>query len=331
MGGFTSPAGVAGLPRRAARWAALVPYGLPNTPARTLRRLRSPSLRNAVTGRTILITGASSGIGRASALKLGAAGAEVILVARTAEALDEVRDEIAASGGTAHAHPCDLTDLEAVDALAAEVLEAHEGVDILINNAGHSIRRSVTASRADDYERTARLNYLAATRLTLALLPAMESKGFGHVVNVTTLGLQTATPRFSAYLGSKAALEAFGRSLAAEGRSKGIRVTSVHLPLVRTEMIAPTKLYRSAPALSAEQAADFVCEGISTRAARLSPRAAAYFELMWTFAPDLFVSTMHTAFQLTRDRSERDAAAGEPQGLAPSVIGGVGRALGLRL
>ena len=310
---------------------ALVPFGLPHTPARTLRRLRSPSLRDAVAGRTVLITGASSGIGRASALKLGAAGAEVILVARTAGALEELRDEIAAVGGTAHARPCDLTDLDAVDALAAEALEAHGEVDVLVNNAGHSIRRAVTASRADDYERTARLNYLAATRLTLALLPAMESRGFGHVVNVTTLGLQAATPRFSAYLGSKAALEAFGRSLAAEGRGRGIHVTSVHLPLVRTEMIAPTKLYRSAPALSAEQAADMVCEGVRTRAPRLSPRAAAYFELMWTLTPDLFVNTMHTAYELTRDRSERDRDGEKPVGLAPSVIGGVGRALGLRL
>ncbi len=319
------------LSRSVARRAALVPFGLPHTPARTLRRLRAPSLEEAAGGRTVLVTGASSGIGRASALALGKAGGEVILVARTAAALDEVRDEIAAAGGTAHVHPCDLADPDAVAKLAEEVLSAHGGVDVLVNNAGHSIRRPVAASRAEDYERTAQLNYLAATRLTLALLPAMESQGFGHVVNVTTLGLQAATPRFSAYLGSKAALEAFGRTLAAEGRGNGIHVTSVHLPLVRTEMIAPTRLYRSAPALSAEQAADIVCEAVRTRAQRLSPRAAAYLELMWTLTPDLFVSTMHTAFELTRDRSEREAANGKPAGVGPSVIGGVGRVLGLRL
>ncbi|MET1071383.1 MAG: SDR family oxidoreductase, partial [Umezawaea sp.] len=183
-------------------------------------------------GRTVLITGASSGIGRATALAVARRGAIPLLVARRADELAAVAEEIRAGGGTAHCHPCDLTDGDAVDALVKQVLAEHD-VDMLVNNAGKSIRRSVLRSvdRLHDYERTMALNYFAPMRLILGLLPHMTERRSGHVVNVSTMGVQTNTPRFSAYLGSKAALDAVGRVAAAETVADGVTFTSVRMPL----------------------------------------------------------------------------------------------------
>ena len=173
----------------------------------------------------------------------------MLLVARRAEQLQEVADEIEERGGTAHVHRCDLTSTDDIDRMCAEVLERHQAVDVLVNNAGKSIRRSVDRAydRFHDYQRTMQLNYFAAVKLILDLLPTMRERNSGHIVNISTIGLQMNTPRFSAYVASKAALDAFSRSIGPEVIDDGVHITTVYMPLVRTPMIAPTKIYDRFP------------------------------------------------------------------------------------
>ena len=249
--------------------------------------LLAPSLEQAVAGRTVLITGASSGIGRAAALKIGDAGGTVLLVARTREKLEELASEIEDLGGVAYAHPCDLTDLDDIDRMAAEVLEQHEAVDILINNAGKSIRRSVDRSyqRFHDYQRTMQLNYFGPVKLILHLLPSMRERKTGHVINISTIGLQVNTPRFAAYVASKAALDAFSRSMAPEVIGDGVHVTTIYMPLVRTPMIAPTKMYDRFPTLSPEEAADMITEAIRKRPKRMATAMGNLGQLTYAIAP----------------------------------------------
>ncbi len=249
--------------------------------------LLAPSLSRAVGGRLILITGGSSGIGRATALKLGEAGARVVLVARTREALEEVAGEITQLGGEAYVHPCDLTDLEAIDRLVADVSAQHGIPDVLVNNAGRSIRRSVARSydRFHDYERTMALNYFGAVRLILGCLPEMRERKSGHIINVSTMGLQTNTPRFSAYLASKAALDAFSRSIASEIVMDQVDITTIYMPLVRTPMIEPTKHYDYLPALSPESAAKLICEAIRKRPKRVSTALGTLVEGTYAVVP----------------------------------------------
>ncbi|WP_041452358.1 SDR family oxidoreductase [Hoyosella subflava] len=228
-------------------------------------RARKRSHRDPLKGRTVLITGASSGIGRATAFRAARRGARLILVARRAEELSELCREIVAAGGEATAYPCDLTDSDAIDDLAKQVLHDFGAVDVLVNNAGRSIRRSVQLStdRFHDYERTMALNYFAAVRLTLALLPAMISQRYGRVINVSTQGLQGHPPRYSAYLASKAALEEFGRIAGRDLLADGVTFTSVRMPLVGTEMIAPSEAAnRGIPRLAPEQAASLVIRAL---------------------------------------------------------------------
>ena len=210
------------------------------------------SFEGAINGKTVVITGASSGIGRAAALKIAAAGGIPILVARTKEKLDEVKAEIEAAGGTAYVAPCDLSDFDAIEKLVETLLADHARIDMLVNNAGRSIRRSVALSydRFHDYERTVHLNYLSPVKLMLGLLPHMRDQGGGHIVNVSSIGVQTSPPRFSAYVGSKAALDAFTRVVASETIGDNVTFTTIHMPLVRTPMIAPTKMYDSFPTIS---------------------------------------------------------------------------------
>jgi short-subunit dehydrogenase len=259
------------------------------------------SLEDAVEGRTVLITGASQGIGQATALRLGQAGAVVLLVARTREKLETVKDEIEELDGTAYVHPCDLTDVDDIDRMASEVLERHQGVDILINNAGKSIRRSVSRAydRFHDYQRTMQLNYFAALKLILDLLPEMRARKSGHIINVSTIGLQTNTPRFSAYLASKAALDAFSRSIAPEVIGDGVHITTVYMPLVRTPMIAPTKIYDRFPTLSPEEAAEMICDAIRKRPKRVATTLGNLGQLTYAVAPgaqDLVVNRAYKLF-----------------------------------
>jgi short-subunit dehydrogenase len=253
----------------------------------TAGSLLAPSLEQAVSGKTVMITGASSGIGRATALKIGRAGGTVLLVSRTREKLEELAGEIDDLGGVAYAHPCNLTDLDDIDRMAAEVLEQHEAVDVLINNAGKSIRRSVdrTYNRFHDYQRTMQVNYFGPVKLILALLPSMRERKSGHIINISTIGLQVNTPRFAAYVASKAALDAFSRSMAPEVIGDGVHVTTIYMPLVRTPMIAPTKHYERFPTLTPDEAADMICEAIRKRPKRIATALGTLGQLTYAIAP----------------------------------------------
>ena len=231
-------------------------------------------LRKAVEGKVVLITGASYGIGEAAALRLGGAGATVLLVARSRDRLEEVAERIEADGGTARVHPCDLADPDAVEALGAEVLAANGRVDVLVSNAGKSIRRSIDLSyeRFHDFRRTIDVNYLGPVRLVLALLPSMRERAEGHIVNVSTLGIRMPpTPRWSAYLSSKAAFDVWLRSLAPEVRHDGISCTSIYMSLVHTRMSEPTPMFRNMPGLTPEQAGGLVCRAIVERPREIEP------------------------------------------------------------
>lgn len=202
----------------------------------------APTLESRVSGRTVLVTGASSGIGRGLAVRVAAAGATVLVTARRADRLDELVAEIEAAGGAAFAFPADLSTERGVDELADRVLADHGTPHILVNNAGRSIRRSIARSehRLHDYERAMQLNYLGAVGLTLRMLPGMRERRSGHVLTSSSIGVSADLPRFSAYIGSKAALEAFCRVAAIECLADRVRFTTVHLPLVDTEMAGPT-------------------------------------------------------------------------------------------
>ncbi|MCB0866827.1 MAG: SDR family NAD(P)-dependent oxidoreductase [Solirubrobacterales bacterium] len=235
-----------------------------------LPRDEDAALAAAIRGRVVMVTGASSGIGEATARRAGAAGATVLLVARSAEDLERIASEI---GPDAHAMPCDLTDLEAIDALAARAVAEQGGVDVLVNNAGRSIRRSVEHSigRFHDFQRTMQLNYFGSVRLILGLLPSMRERGKAQIINVSSAGVQMRTPRFSGYIASKAALEAFSDALQAEVSEDGLRMTTISMPLVHTPMISPTEQYDTIPSLSADEAGRLICEAMVGRPRRVAP------------------------------------------------------------
>jgi short-subunit dehydrogenase len=276
--------------------------------------LLAQSLHDAVKGRTVLITGASSGIGKSTAIKLGKAGGTVLLVARRQEKLDEVAAEVEHHGGTAYVHTCDLSDPDDVDRMAGEVLARHDRVDVLVNNAGKSIRRSVDRSydRFHDYQRTMQLNYFAPVKLILDLLPVMREHGSGHIVNISTMGLQVNTPRFAAYLASKAALDAFSRSIGPEIIGDGVHVTTIYMPLVRTPMIAPTKMYDRFPTLSPEQAADLICEAIRKRPKRVTTTLGSLGQLTYAIAPGAQDLVVNRAYQLFPEGGEKPEPTGTP-------------------
>ncbi len=233
---------------------------------------RAGALRDAIAGRTVLVTGASAGIGRALSKQLAAAGATLLLVARDGDALESLVAEILAAGGEAHAFACDLSNPNDASETVCRVLAAHEGVDVLVNNAGQSIRRTVAESfdRPGDFERLAHLNYFGALRLILGFAPGMVARNGGHIVNVSTIGVQTGAPRFSGYVSSKAALDAFSRSAALELAPTGVLFTSAYLGLVRTRMSRATEVYDRFPAASVERAADRIAGMIVYRPMRFS-------------------------------------------------------------
>ncbi|HEX4670883.1 MAG TPA: SDR family NAD(P)-dependent oxidoreductase [Solirubrobacteraceae bacterium] len=262
--------------------------------------LLAGSLEDSVSDKVILITGGSSGIGKSAALELGKAGGTILLVSRSKDKLNEVRRQIELVGGEAHVHPCNLTDTDDLDRMAAEVLEQHGRIDILVNNAGKSIRRSVSNAydRFHDYQRTMQLNYFGPVKLILDLLPGMRERGSGHIVNVSTIGLQTNTPRFSAYLASKAALDAFSRSIAPEIIDDGVHVTTVYMPLVRTPMIAPTKIYDRFPTLSPEEAAHLIAEAIRKRPKRIATTLGNIGQLSYAVVPGAQDIVVNRAYKL---------------------------------
>ena len=269
------------------------------------------SLRGNVSGKVIVITGASSGIGKASALKLAEAGAEVVLVARSIEKLEETQKEIADLGGKSYAYSCDVSDLEACDELVATLLKNHGHVDVLVNNAGRSIRRSLelTFDRFHDFERTMQLNYFGAIRLIMGLAPSMLERRAGHVINISSIAVIVGTsPRFSAYAASKAALDAFSRSAAAEFSDRNIAFTTINMPLVRTPMIGPTSIYNAVPTLSPEEAADMICEAIVKRPKRIATGLGISMQVLNAVAPKATEIIMNTVFRTFPDSA---AAKGE--------------------
>ena len=273
-------------------------------------------LADRVAGRVVLITGASSGIGRAAALRLATAGARTVLVARSIDALEAVREEIAQAGGEAHVEPCDLSDLAAIDALVARVTDSFGAVDVLVNNAGRSIRRSTALSyeRFHDFERTIALNYLGAVKLTMGLLPEMRRRRRGHVINVSSIGVQANPPRFSAYVASKAALDAWTRVVASETAGDEVAFTTIHMPLVRTPMIAPTRIYDAFPIISPEEAAELICDAVRRRPKRIDTRLGSFAELSYAAAPKLVDALLHRAYELFPDSP---AARGDDGGAPP--------------
>jgi NAD(P)-dependent dehydrogenase (short-subunit alcohol dehydrogenase family) len=292
----------------------IVEQQIPDELMRLGRRLQgSVSLQKAVRGRVVMVTGASSGIGKAAAMKIADAGGIVLLVARTPEKLEATREQIEAGGGTAYVHPCDLSDPDDIDRMADEVLAQHGHVDILVNNAGRSIRRSVALSydRPHDFERTIQLNYLGAVRLILKLLPVMRERRSGQIINVSSIGVQTNMPRFSAYVASKSALDAFSRSIASEIIDDGVNITAIYMPLVRTPMIAPTKMYDRFPTITPEEAADMICEAIIHKPKRIATPMGTLGQILYALNPKSIDYILNTAYHLFPDSAAAKGDAAE--------------------
>lgn len=259
------------------------------TPRARLRRLVRRGAPSPLAQRVVLVTGASSGIGEATALALGRLGATVLVVARRADRLEQVRQRITEAGGRAAAYPCDLTDGPAVDALVAQVLEEHGAVAYLVNNAGRSIRRSLNLSydRFHDFERTMAINYFGPVRLTMGLLPAMRAQRFGHVVNVLSWGVQLKAPKFATYLASKSALDTWARIAGRETWDDGVTFTNLRLGLVHTAMVVPTDSYEDRRGLTAEQAAAKVVRALEDRPVVVGTAMGYLGELLNLVAPRL--------------------------------------------
>ncbi len=271
------------------------------------------TLHGNVNGKVVVITGASSGIGKAAALKLADAGAQVVLVARTLEKLEETQREIAERGGTSFAYSCDVSDMESCDQLVETLLAKHGHVDVLINNAGRSIRRSLelTFDRFHDFERTMQLNYFGAIRLVMGLAPSMLARQQGHVINISSIAVIVGTsPRFSAYAASKSALDAFSRSAAAEFSDRNIAFTTINMPLVRTPMIGPTSIYNAVPTLSPEEAADMITEAIVKRPKRIATPLGITMQVLNAIMPKATEIIMNMVFKTFPDSA---AAKGEEE------------------
>ena len=266
-------------------------------------------------GKVVMVTGASSGIGFNVAKKLGASGAKVILVARTRDKLEEAQKIIQKAGGEAHVYPCDLSDMAAIDKCAQAVLKDFGHVDILVNNAGRSIRRAVMESldRFHDFERTMQLNYFGAVRMILNLLPGMAQRKSGQIVNVSSIGVLANAARFSAYVASKAALDAFCRCLSAEVKHKNIEITAIYMPLVRTPMIAPTKMYDYVPTWSPDHAADVVVKAMLSRPKSIATPLGTAAQLSYALWPKMNDYILNKGFNLFPSSSAAKGKKGEAQ------------------
>lgn len=274
-------------------------------------RARRDDPREPLRGRHVIITGASSGIGRAAAIAVAERGATVFALARNADALDALVAEIRAAGGDAHAFTCDVTDSTSVEHTIKDILGRFEHVDYLVNNAGRSIRRSVVNStdRLHDYERVMAVNYFGAVRMVLALLPHWRERRFGHVVNVSSAGVQARNPKYSSYLPTKAALDAFADVVGSETLSDHITFTNIHMPLVRTPMIAPSHRLNPVPAISPERAAAMVVRGLVEKPARIDTPLGTLAEVGNYFAPRTSRRILH---QLYLGYPDSAAARGLP-------------------
>ncbi|HVL44520.1 MAG TPA: SDR family oxidoreductase [Acidovorax sp.] len=261
------------------------------------------TLKGTVAGKVVLITGGSSGIGLAAAHKFAEAGATTIICGRDQDKLDEACAEAKAKGYSFIAYSADIADMADCDRFVQLLIDNHGGVDFLINNAGRSIRRAIESSydRFHDYERTMQLNYFGCLRVTMGLLPGMVDKRKGHVVNISSIGVLTNAPRFSAYVASKAALDAWTRCASSEFADQGITFTTINMPLVRTPMIAPTKIYNNVPTLAPEEAADMIAQACIFKPVRIATRLGITGQLLHALVPRVAQITMNTSFRMFPD------------------------------
>jgi NAD(P)-dependent dehydrogenase (short-subunit alcohol dehydrogenase family) len=276
------------------------------------------TLRGQVAGKVVLVTGGSSGIGLAAAHKLAEAGAVTIICGRDEAKLAAAKREVEARGFALTTYQADVADMADCDRFVALLIEQHGGVDILVNNAGRSIRRAIEASydRFHDFERTMQLNYFGCLRLTMGLLPTMIAQQRGHVINISSIGVLTNAPRFSAYVASKAALEAWTRCASSELSDVGIKFTTINMPLVRTPMIAPTKLYQNVPTLAPEEAADLIAEAIVHKPVRIATRVGIAGQVLHALMPRVAQIVLNTTFRMFPDS---DAAKGGDGKKAPQM------------
>ncbi len=280
------------------------------------------SLRGHVRGRVVVVTGASSGIGKAVSAMMARAGAKVILVARGEEKLAEALEEIKSMGGNVFSYSCDISDLDACDSLIDTIIADHGVIDVLVNNAGRSIRRSIALSydRFHDFERTMQLNYFGSLRLILRALPGMAARRKGHVINISSIGVLTNSPRFSAYVASKAALDAFSRCASAEYSDTGIAFTTINMPLVRTPMIAPTKMYENVPTITPEEAAEYIRQAVIYRPQRIATRMGVFAQTLHAVAPKIAEIVMNSAFRMFPDSSAAKGISEEQEQASPEQI-----------
>ena len=275
------------------------------------------SLRGTVGGKVVLVTGGSSGIGLAAAHKFAEAGAITLICGRDQDKLDAACAEAKAKGYGFIAYAVDIAEQQACEAFVHQVNLLHGGVDFLINNAGRSIRRAIESSydRFHDYERTMQLNYFGSLRVTTGFLPGMVAKRKGHVVNISSIGVLTNAPRFSAYVASKAALDAWTRCASSEFADQGISFTTINMPLVRTPMIAPTGLYNNVPTLAPEEAADMIAQASIFKPVRIATRLGITGQILHAALPRVAQIVMNTTFRMFPDSS---AAKGAKSGDKPA-------------
>jgi thioester reductase-like protein/short-subunit dehydrogenase len=261
-------------------------------------RARRDDPAGPLVGKHVIITGASSGIGRASAIAVAERGATVFALARNAEALDDLITEIRVAGGEAHAFTCDVTDGTSVEHTVKDILGRFDHVDYLVNNAGRSIRRSISAStdRLHDYERVMAVNYFGSVRMVLALLSHWRERRFGHVVNVSSAGVQASSPKYSAYIPSKAALDAFAEVVGTETLSDHITFTTIHMPLVKTPMIAPSRRLNPVPPITVEHAAAMVVRGLVDKPTRIDTPMGTLADVGMYFTPKLSRRVLHQLY-----------------------------------
>jgi NAD(P)-dependent dehydrogenase (short-subunit alcohol dehydrogenase family) len=271
------------------------------------------SLSGKVKDKVVVVTGGTSGIGEATAYKLAEAGARVVVVARDGEKAAPVLERIKAAGGKARFISCDLSSLEDCDRLVAAVGKEFGRIDYLVNNAGRSIRRGIASSydRFHDFERTMQLNYFGSLRLIMGFMPMMVAQNAGHIINISSIGVLTRAPRFSAYVASKAALDAFSDCAASEFIDNNVHFTTINMPLVKTPMIAPTKLYNHVPTLTPEQAADLVVEAIVYKPVRIATRLGVFGEILHAVAPKATQILLNTAFRMFPDSGAAKGKKGE--------------------
>jgi NAD(P)-dependent dehydrogenase (short-subunit alcohol dehydrogenase family) len=271
------------------------------------------SLSGKVSGKVVVVTGGTSGIGEATAYKLAEGGAQVVLVARDPEKAAPVLAKIGEAGGKARFVSCDLSDLGDCDKLVATVIKEFGRIDYLVNNAGRSIRRGIGSSydRFHDFERTMQLNYFGSLRLIMGFMPTMVAQGGGHIINISSIGVLTRAPRFSAYVASKAALDAFSDCAASEFIDNNVHFTTINMPLVKTPMIAPTKLYNHVPTLTPEQAADLVVDAIVHKPVRIATRLGVFGEILHAVAPKVTRIILNTAFRMFPDSGAAKGKKGE--------------------